>query len=172
MKRRDIHRPEKRTDTIKSHQFEEHRHDPYKARGKLAEPTECPTCHAVFSDGRWQWAKQPPQGAHVETCPACHRIADRYPAGEITLTGDFVGRHSDEIAGLIRNVERAEKAEHPLQRIMGIVERDGRMVVTTTGIHLPRRIAHALEAAYDGTLETHYDEAGHFVRIGWSRDGH
>lgn len=164
------HKPDKRTDTIKSHHIEEHRHDPYKARGKLPEPTACPTCGAVFMHGRWQWSKRKLEGAHATTCPACQRIADRFPAGEITLKGAFVAAHSDELAGLIRNVERAEQAEHPLQRIIGMIERDGAMVITTTDVHLPRRIAHAIEAAYKGETETHYDEAGYFVRIGWRRE--
>ena len=43
------------------------------------------------------------------------------------------------------------------------------IVVTTTDIHLPRRIGHALEAAWDGELTTHYDEAGYFARVRWER---
>lgn len=161
--------PEQRADTIKAHHIEEHRHDPYRARGKLHEPTQCTSCSAVFVDGRWQWI-EPPRGANVVTCPACRRIADDYPAGELTLTGAFVTSHGEEIVGLIRNTEEREKSEHPLQRLIRIDEKSGRMVVTTTDIHLPRRIAHALEAAYKGQLKTHYDEAGYFVRIAWHRD--
>lgn len=170
MKRTQSHRPDKRTDTIKSHHIEEHRHDPYKSRGKLPEPAECPSCHLVFLDGRWQRAKQPPKDAHRASCPACQRIADNFPAGEMKLTGTFVAAHSDEIVSLVRNTEAKEQSEHPLQRLMGIDERDRCIIVTTTDIHLPRRIAHALAAAYKGRLDTHYDEAGYFVRIGWHRD--
>jgi hypothetical protein len=43
------------------------------------------------------------------------------------------------------------------------------VVITTTDVHLPRRIGHALEAAWGGTLKTQYDEAGYFARIGWER---
>jgi len=42
--------------------------------------------------------------------------------------------------------------------------------VTTTDLHVARRIAHALESAWGGTLATHYDEGGYFVRIGWERN--
>ena len=41
MKKRDIRRAEPRHDMMKSHHIEEHRHDPYKARGKLSEPCVC-----------------------------------------------------------------------------------------------------------------------------------
>jgi hypothetical protein len=170
MKKRDIHRAEPRHDTLKSHYIEPHRHDPYKARGKLHEPTACPKCGAVFREGRWQWVADVPKEAKRETCPACHRINDKYPAGEITLSGTFLSGHRDEIINLVRNIERAENAEHPLARIMAIDEAGGEIVVTTTDIHLPRRIAHALENAFKGDLETHYNEEEYFVRIIWERD--
>ena len=66
MKERDIHRAEPRHDSIKSHHIEEHRHDPYKARHKLPEPTVCSQCGAVFSEGRWQWVDKAAEGAHKE----------------------------------------------------------------------------------------------------------
>ena len=170
MKQRDNHHPEQRHDTIKSHLIEEHRHDPYKSRGKLSEPTVCLKCSAVFEAGRWQWMKAAPAGAHAHICPACHRIEDKFPAGELTLSGTFVAKHADEIAGLVRNVEAAERAQHPLQRIMSVEKGGDSVVVTTTDIHLPRRLGHALVDAYKGELETHYDEAGYFVRMAWKRD--
>ena len=171
MKQRDSHRPEQRHDTIKSHLIAEHRHDPYKASGKLAEPSMCTQCRAVFENGRWQWAKDAPKGARSHICPACHRINDKYPAGELTLSGAFVAKHAAEIIGLARNAEEAEKRDHPLQRIMGLEQTGERIVITTTDIHLPRRIGHALVDAYKGDLDTHYDEAGYFVRMTWKRDG-
>ena len=70
----------------------------------------------------------------------------------------------------MRNAEAAEKHDHPLQRVMAIEDRDGGLVITTTDLHLPRRIGHALESAMKGTLETHYDESGYFVRITWTRE--
>ncbi|HLC08003.1 MAG TPA: BCAM0308 family protein [Methyloceanibacter sp.] len=170
MKKRDIHRAEPRHDTLKSHYIQPHRHDPYKARQKLDEPTECPSCGALFREGRWQWATDVPKEAHRETCPACHRINDKYPAGELTLSGRFLSEHQDEIVRLIRNTERAEKQEHPLQRIMAIEAGDAKIVVTTTDIHLARRIGHAIEDAFKGDLKTHYNEEEYFVRLTWRRD--
>lgn len=169
MKKRDLHRAEPRHDTIKSHYIQEHRHDPYKARGKLHEPTICPQCTAVFHEGRWQWMKERPEGAHQQLCPACHRINDNYPAGELTLGGTFLPAHREEIIALARNTEQAEKSEHPLQRIISIDEAAGKIVITTTDIHLPRRIGHAIVAAFKGALKTQYDEEGYFVRMSWER---
>ena len=170
MKTRDLNRTEPRHDSVKAHHIEEHRHDPYKARKKLHEPTGCPQCGAVFHEGRWQWAKARPAKTHQELCPACHRTNDKYPAGELTLSGDFVVGHCREIIRLARHTEEAEKRLHPLQRILSIDEKPGAVVITTTDIHLPRRIGHAIASAYKGDLETHYDEAGYFVRLTWKRD--
>ncbi len=163
-------RIEPRRDSMKSHLISEHRHDPYKARGKRSGPCVCSQCSVAFSDGRWQWISPPPVGAEQDLCPACHRINDRFPAGELTLSGSFLGKHQAEIVALMRNLETAETADHPLERLMDIEARGDRLVVTTTGLHLPRRIGHAIVAAYKGDLDTTYDEAGHFVRMHWSRD--
>lgn len=170
MKTRDVHRAEPRHDTIKSHYIQEEVHDPYKAREKLSEPTVCPQCHAVYHTGRWQWSKERAEGAAEEICPACHRMNDKFPAGELTLSGGFLAAHQDEIIRLARNMEAAENREHPLQRIMSIDASEGKLVITTTDVHLPRRIGHALEDAYKGELTTHYDEDGYFVRMTWKRD--
>lgn len=170
MKARDIHREQPRRDLIKSHLIEPHRHDPYKARQKLNQPAVCPKCGAVFAAGRWQWLEETPEGAVEHTCPACHRAADKFPAGEIVLGGAFLKRHRDEILSLIQNTQTQQNAEHPLSRIIDITETDDTTVVTTTDIHLPRRIGHALEHAYKGKLDVHYNEEEYFVRVRWQRD--
>jgi len=170
MKKRDIHREVPRHDTIKSHLIEPHRHDPYKARQKLPSPCVCPQCGAVFCDGRWQWVEEVPEGAPKEVCPACHRDNDKFPAGEITLSGAFLKSHRDEILALMRNIQKDQNAQYPLSRIIDIADSDDAMVVTTTDIHLPRRIGHALEHAFKGKLEAHYKEEEYFVTIRWHRD--
>lgn len=152
------------------HTLKERVHDPYKLRRKLPEPALCPQCGAVYEQGRWTWRETSPAGAREELCQACHRVNDRYPAGELTLAGAFAGSHRDEIVRLARHVEERENAEHPLNRIMEIREQDGTTVITTTDIHLPRAIGHAIENAWQGELSTHYDEEGYFVRMRWRRE--
>lgn len=150
--------------------LDERVHDPYKTRLKLPEATVCPQCHAVFHKGRWTWAAQPEQPGGEEMCQACHRTNDNYPAGELTLSGGFVGQHRDEIMHLIRNTEEKEKGEHPLHRIMAIEDDGGDIVVKTTDIHLPRRIGQAVENAYKGAFDFTYDQEGYFLRATWNRD--
>ena len=125
---------------------------------------------AVNLSGRWQWAKEKYEDLEEELCPACNRIHDNYPAGEVILSGSFLGKHKQEIIELARNTEQAERDEHPLQRIMSISEDGDKLVITATDIHLPRRIGHAIVDAYKGDLDTHYDREGYFVRIRWSRE--
>jgi hypothetical protein len=97
-------------------------------------------------------------------------VNDRYPAGELTIAGEFAAHHKDEILHLARHQEDQEKAEHPLHRIMEIEEQDGAIVVRMTDIHLPRRIGEALRHAYHGDLEFHYEGEVYLIRVRWSRD--
>jgi len=146
--------------------WQEKVHDAYKAKGKLPEPSVCPQCGAVFHQGRWQWLKAP-AGAHAATCPACHRIHDHFPAGFVTLKGEFLQGHRDEILNLVHNEEKREKADHPLKRIMAVEEKGDEVLVTTTDIHLARSIGDALHHAYQGELEYHYNPEQSLLRVEW-----
>ena len=144
-------------------------HDAYKSKGKLPEPTVCPQCGAVFHEGRWQWL-QAPAGAHRKTCPACHRIRDDFPAGFLTLRGEFFHANRDEIMHLIHNVEKREGAEHPLQRIMAVEKiKSGGILVSTTDSHLSRSIGEALHHAYQGELKYHFNPEENLLRVSWMR---
>lgn len=143
-------------------------HDAYKLKGKLHEPTCCPDCGAVFHAGRWQWLDKPAD-AQETTCPACHRVRDHFPAGFITISGDFLAANEQEIMNLIRHRETQEKAEHPLQRIMDVSSENGSMQVTTTDIHLARSIGDALHHAYQGDLKFHYNPEQYLLRVSWHR---
>lgn len=149
--------------------LQEHIHDPYKMRSKLPEPAICPQCGAVYHKGRWQWGEAPSM-AHEALCQACHRTNDQHPAGILTLRGNFLAQHREEIIQLCRHAEKSEKSEHPLNRIMNLEDQADTLVITTTDIHLPRRIGEALENAYKGDLDFHYDEAAYFIRVNWKRE--
>lgn len=147
--------------------FQEHVHDAYKLKKKLSEPSVCPECGAVFHQGRWQWIKAP-AGAHQETCSACHRVQDHFPAGYITLQGEFFLAHHDEIMNLVRNEEKREHSEHPLKRIMAVEVNGDVTQVTTTDIHLARGIGEALHHAYKGELNYHYNPEENLLRVSWT----
>ena len=148
--------------------YDELRHDPYEPRGKYSEPSYCTDCGAVFRRGRWSWGDTP-QGARGILCPACRRTRDKLPAGTLTLEGDFVAAHHDELTHLVRNEEKLEKAQYPLHRIMAVDEAPGRIVVTTTDIHLARRIGEAVRSAYQGELDLDYGKDEYSLRARWRR---
>lgn len=144
--------------------------DAYKAKAKLAEPTICPQCSAVYIQGRWQWAEAPaPAHSHHEICPACHRLNDNFPAGFVTLQGPFFNSHAEEIRRLIQHHEEHERIEHPLKRIIKIDNQDGAMLVTTTDTHLARGIGEAVRNAYQGELKVDHVPGESMVRVSWNR---
>jgi hypothetical protein len=149
--------------------IKEKRHDAYQQKEKLPQPTVCTECRASLKDGRWSWEAAPP-GAHITTCPACQRIGDDFPAGYIEIHGDFFKGHREEMHNLIRNTEKLEKGEHPLERIMAITNEEVHTLVTTTGIHLARRIGEALKHSYQGDLDVAYGDGEQSIRVGWRRD--
>ncbi len=99
---------------------------------------------------------QPAGAVHEHLCPACRRINDRFPVGCVKLQGEFVEQHRREILKLVRNTEEREQGEHALQRIMEINEDGSEITVTTTDIHLARRIGEAINNAYEGDLDINY----------------
>jgi len=146
--------------------YDDPRHDPYQAKGKYKEPAACGGCGAVFHSGRWTWAAAPEGAATVE-CPACHRTRDRQPAGFITLAGARTADEREVLLQIARNVEKREKAEHPLHRIIAIEQDADEMRVTTTDTHLPQRIGERVRHARKGTLGIVYGPDEYVVRVHW-----
>ncbi|QSA95676.1 BCAM0308 family protein [Methylococcus sp. EFPC2] len=143
-------------------------HDTYKSKSKLPEPAVCPDCGAIYRHGRWQWGEAE-AGAHQETCPACHRVRDKCPAGFLTLGGEFLLTHKDEILHLVHNQEAREKAEHPLKRIIAIETEGDGLTITFTDPHLARGVGEALHHAYQGQLDFRYQEEERILRVNWLR---
>ena len=146
----------------------EQHHDTYREEKKWPEPTTCAECNSVYLEGRWTWY-DPSAKANQVTCPACQRIADNYPAGHIELKGDFFRKHHEEMLNLIHNEEKQEKSEHPLERIMTITREDNHTLITTTGIHIARRIGEAISRAYSGDLSYTYGDSEKTIRVLWRR---
>ena len=135
----------------------------YREEGKLAGGTHCPHCGLVVRGGRWTREHWPCEGPE-HTCPACARIRDRYPAGVIELTGDL-GDLAMELSNLIRNVEKLESQEHPLERLIELEVSEGRLYATTTGVHLARRVGTALKRQLRERVVIRYGEEENLVRI-------
>lgn len=149
--------------------FKTKTHDPYLAEHS-AGPALCPNCGALYRAGHWAWSSVTPTDTEMVICPACRRIAENRPAGTLTLDGSFLAAHRQELLNLIRNTEQLEKAEHALERILGVNESSDSIEVTTTGIHLANRIGHALGSAYKGRAQYQYSDDETHLSIHWERN--
>ncbi|MDD3619339.1 MAG: BCAM0308 family protein [Desulfobulbaceae bacterium] len=145
----------------------EQHHDTYKESKKRTEPSVCTECGAVFGGGRWTWTNVPLEAAKV-VCPACQRTADNYPAGYVELRGHFFNQRREEILNLVRNEEKLEKGEHPMERIMTIAKENDHTLITTTGVHMARRIGEAVVRAYQGDMSFTYGDDEKSVRVQWT----
>ena len=56
-----------------------------------------------------------------------------------------------------------------MERIMAISAAEDHTLLTTTGIHLARRLGEALKNAYQGELNFTYGDADNIIRLTWSR---
>ena len=148
--------------------IKEKRNDVYREWGKMPEPTLCTKCGALFLKGRWSWEK-PTGETNKAVCPACKRSADNFPAGRIEIKGEFFNEHREEILNLITNIEKQEKERHPLERIMSVKDESDYTLVTTTGIHIARRIGDALSGSYKGDYSFKYAEGEKSIRVYWHR---
>lgn len=137
-----------------------------KRKGKVAEGVVCRTCGVVQSKGNWSWGSKPEGQSKKVFCPACTRVRERYPAGTLTIPAELRGK-GDEVARLVRNLEQGEREEHPLERVMEIVEEDGALVITTTGVHLARLAAHRLAKHFHRKPRIRYADSEDLVHVDW-----
>ena len=108
-----------------------------------------------------------PHGARETLCPACHRLQDKYPGGYLTLSGPFQKQHGDEILRLARNVERRDKKNHPLRRILSLEEQDGDVLITTTTMGMARAIGDAVHRLQGRALLPVHGRGRH--PVAWKR---
>jgi hypothetical protein len=145
------------------------RHGLFRRREKWPDPTMCERCGALFEKGRWTWNKTDEE-VYKTTCPACRRIAGNHPAGYVEIRGGFFYDHRQEIVNLIENVEKQQKSERPLERLISMQDLAEYTLVTTTGIHIARRIGEALARAYQGEMNFQYADGDKQIRVYWERD--
>jgi len=142
--------------------------DSYKMDKKISEPAYCPSCHAVYLNGRWQWKDKPREAKNI-ICSACHRKKDNYPAGTLLIKGSFLGDHIEQIINTIHNEEHRESSEHPMNKIINESYEENIITVDTTDIHLPVRIGKALKKSFGGKLKINYAENENRVHVNWNR---
>lgn len=148
--------------------------DPYLPKEGPHDMAACKRCHAVYHNKRWTMdeALYKKRGNHKKTllvlCPACQKIRDKYAEGFVTLKGDYLKEHRQEILNLIKNEEERAMGLNPLERISGIKDNGRQVNITTTHEKLAQRIGRKIHSAFKGNLEMKLTE-DRITRVVWER---
>jgi len=150
--------------------------DPYLLKNGGYDMAVCKKCHAIYYNKRWylnegMYQQKVKQKATVKTlCPACLKIRDKFPGGIVTLTGEFLKTHKEEIINLIKNEEQRARGFNPLERIMEMSEiKGGGIKITTTNEKLAQRIGRSLQRAYQGRVDYKWAQDTKLLRVEWVR---
>jgi hypothetical protein len=157
----------------KNRLIQEKVHDPYYENKKYPDGVVCPSCQAVYKDGRWVWVAQLKgniQNIDENLCPACRRIRDKYPAGIVTLSGSYLADHKEEILNLVNNIIEEESERSPLKKLIDMEQRKEAIIIRLTDDHLARRLGEAVGRAHKGELNIKYLQKDKFLNIFWHRD--
>ncbi|MBI5057343.1 MAG: ATPase [Nitrospirae bacterium] len=149
--------------------------DPYLLQGVSYEAAVCKRCHAIYQNKRWcfndelfekmnEW-----KSLNKVLCPACQKIKDKFPGGIVTLKGEFLREHKNEILNLIRNEEHKAMGFNPLERIMAMNDIKEGMELTTTNEKLAQRIGKSVQKAYQGRVGYKWSQDTKLLRVEWER---
>ena len=150
--------------------------DPYLPKGASKKITVCEGCHAVYKKKRWYAdphlyiAAVKISDTAVAVCPACLKIRDNFPGGIVTLTGDYVLLHKQELLNLIKNEEARARGFNPLERVMSVKETGyGGMVISTTNEKMAQRIGRAIRKAFSGKVTYQWSHDNELASVDWAR---
>ena len=149
--------------------------DPYIPKLNQGELAVCTRCHALYQRRHWFFDEElfnrsaALQNTRQVVCPACQKIGDNYPEGEVILRGVFLDTHRAEIMNLVSNEEERAKGLNPLERIVRITEGNSALTITTTNEKLAQRIGRALQKAYQGNVSYRWSEDTKYAHVEWVR---
>jgi NMD protein affecting ribosome stability and mRNA decay len=149
--------------------------DPYIMDAGMPEPALCTSCHAIYRNKRWYLKEQDYKTiredatVHETVCPACQKMDQLYPEGVVTLRGDYLWKHEEEILNILRNTENNAMAKNPLERIMNIRPEGDALVIETTEEKLAEHLGRALNKAHQGHLEITWSDNHSLCRVNWER---
>ncbi|HWP59803.1 MAG TPA: BCAM0308 family protein [Candidatus Acidoferrales bacterium] len=134
----------------------------------------CAGCGAVYYRHHWALAAPPQTEKRAELrprravlCPACRKIRDGYPGGELRIATP-PAREKGDILRIVRNEEKRAREKNPLERIMSI-ETDGPTgwKIHTTTEKLAQRLGRRLRKALGGAVDYRWSHNNKFVRVVW-----
>ncbi|HEU4343978.1 MAG TPA: BCAM0308 family protein [Candidatus Binatia bacterium] len=148
--------------------------DSYLPRRSPKGIIQCTGCGAFYV--RRHWTLIPPSGfsspvhAHPIYCPACTKLRDHYPGGELQLLGVQAGERG-EIVRILRNEEERAREKNPLERIMRLQEAKGNWKIDTTTEKLAQRLGRSVKKARGGKIAYKWGHNNKFVRAVWEKRG-
>jgi hypothetical protein len=148
--------------------------DPYEPE-EGQEASLCDTCRAIYQKKRWFYDatladKLAGTGMKSVTCPTCRRINEHYPEGVLTLSGEFLYDHKEEIVARLKKEAERVSGRSVADRIMSLKEEaQDRLVVETTTEKMAQHLGRAVYKAYKGELHFKWGEMDKLVRVFWSR---
>jgi hypothetical protein len=132
----------------------------------------CTGCGAFYQRRHWTLTRpdafEQPIQFHTVYCPACRKIKDNYPGGELKLLG-LAPDEKREIARILRNEEARARTKNPLERIMRLHESNGSWKVDTTTEKLAQRLGRSIKKARGGKVAYKWAHNRKFVRVVWQK---
>jgi hypothetical protein len=133
---------------------------------------QCGGCGAFYYRRRWTLklpaGVQKPVPAIQTFCPACHKIKQNYPLGELRLLG-VKAADQRSVVSIMRNEEERAREKNPLERIMKMSAKGGDWKVETTTEKLAQRLGRSLRKARGGRLLYKWGHNNKFVRVVWEK---
>jgi len=146
--------------------------DTYIPRLAPKETVQCVGCGAFYFRRRWTLTLprqlKTPVSFHPVYCPACRKVKERYPSGELRLSG-IDGAERGDVARILRNEEERAREKNPLERIMRLEAANGDWRIETTTEKLAQRLGRSVKKARGGTLTYKWSHNNKFVRVLWQK---
>ena len=141
--------------------------------GRLAEPTVCERCGALFSRRAWRRNHKVTAAllsrAVWSECPACKQTRTGEYWGRVIVRGTFAAENQAAIRQRIHNVAEHAQVTQPERRVISAL-RDGDVLeVLTTSQKLAHRIVHELKKAFRGRARYEWSDDGSLFAV-WERD--
>ncbi len=143
--------------------------DPYIPKIGPKDMAICKRCGAIYHNKRWSFRKRTERPTKEVLCPACQKIRDGFAGGFVTIQGEFIKDHKEEILNLVRNKEERSMYYNPLNRIIEIKQKDDTIEITTTTEKLAQRIGQMLRKAFHGRVEYKWSSDVKMARVIWTR---
>ena len=149
--------------------------NPFMPQAGLKEPSLCTTCKAVFQRKHWAFAPEDHQRlktdpkAHWINCPACQKIAAGYPEGIVTLSGNYLWEHEEEIQRILENEAYKALMKNPFERIVRRLREDDKLIIETTERKLAEHLGRVLHKSHHGRLDISWTGNPDVCRVTWER---